>query len=82
MNTTFLHDIGDAIREAMSLVPLSTVRGLFVALPLVLLAWILVRRVESENVDEGDEPPGHPTATLKIAAAFALLLQAVIYAIL
>ena len=79
MNTTFLHDIGDAIREAMSLVPLSTVRGLFVALPLVLLAWILVRRVESENVDE---PPSHPTVTLKIAAAFALLLQAVIYAIL
>ncbi|MBQ15726.1 MAG: hypothetical protein CMJ65_01240 [Planctomycetaceae bacterium] len=79
MNTTFLHTFGDAIREAMALVPLSAVRGLFVALPLVLLAWILVRPVKSA---EGDEPPEHPTVSLKIAATFALLLQAVIYAML
>jgi hypothetical protein len=38
---TVFHHIGDAIRSALSLIPLSVVRGLFLLTLLVILVWVV-----------------------------------------
>ena len=78
MKTTFLHQIGETLRNAMAAVPLSLVGWIFVALPLVLLIWVLSARIG--DPDDGIEP--HKARWLRIGAAFALLLQIVIYGLL
>jgi hypothetical protein len=76
---TPLHDIGDALRDWLSAVPLGAVRGLFVGTPLVLLIWVwrLPRHATS--------PPGGPRRwdeNLKITATAALVVQILIYSFL
>ena len=77
MTSTFLHDIGDTIRNAMATVPLSLVGWAFVAIPLVLLVWVLKCAFGD---DENRDPK--QVRLLRIGAALALVLQIVIYGLL
>ncbi|GIS57914.1 MAG TPA: hypothetical protein DCE39_07210 [Planctomycetaceae bacterium] len=77
MTSTFLHDIGDTIRNAMATVPLSLVGWAFVAIPLVLLVWVLKCPIGD---DENRDPK--QVRLLRIGAALALVLQIVIYGLL
>ena len=74
-----LHHVGNFLRELMLEVPLPVVRGLFLALPVVLLVWVLTlpRRTTT--------PPkatGSAAENLKVWAVLALLIQIVIYSLL
>ena len=77
MTSTFLHDIGDTIRNAMATVPLSLVGWAFVAIPLVLRGG--VRKCPIGD-DENRDPK--QVRLLRIGAALALVLQIVIYGLL
>ena len=77
MTSTFLHDIGDTIRNAMATVPLSLVGWAFVAIPLVLLVGVLKCPIGD---DENRDPK--QVRLLRIGAALALVLQIVIYGLL
>ena len=74
-----LHTIGDLFRELLLAVPLWVVRGLFIALPILLLVWVLTLPRQQTT------PPGRaPRAgeNLKVWAALALLIQICIYSLL
>lgn len=76
---TVLHQIGDALREAMLAIPLSAVRGLFLLTLLAVLIWVL--RLPTSAVT----PPGGARRwdeNLKFGAVLALVLQIVIYTVL
>ena len=73
---TILHWIGDLVRSALGQVPLSLVRGLFVAVPVVLLVWVLM--LPTSATTPGDGRAGW-SENLKTWAAIALLLQIAIY---
>jgi hypothetical protein len=76
---TPLHWIGEAIRQAVLAVPMGVVRALFVALFLGLLVWVL--RLPGERTRQpvtGDGRAGL-SGNLKLWAALALLIQALIY---
>lgn len=73
---TPLHYVGHWLRDAFSLVPLVVARGLFVALPLVLLVWVLLLPRSAVT------PPGGANRwdeNLKLWAGLALLIQIAIY---
>jgi hypothetical protein len=75
---TPLHYIGDFFRDLFGRIPLPVVRGIFLAVPVVLLVWVLLlpRRMTT--------PPGGAKrwdGDLKVWAALALLIQIVIYAV-
>ncbi len=76
---TPLHEIGEMVRQWMLAVPMPVVRCLFVALPVIVLVWML-RLPKSET-----EPPGGAQRwdeNLKIGAGAALVIQIVIYCLL
>jgi hypothetical protein len=68
-----LHGIGDFLRELLMRVPLEVVRGMFVAVFIVLLIWVL--RLPREEVTN----PDRTTQNLKPWAALALIVQLLIY---
>ena len=73
---TPLHWIGDWLREMLIMIPLPMVRILFVALPAVVLVWV-IRQPRAATA----EPSGSSWAqNLKLWAALALLIQILIYA--
>ena len=76
--TTFLHTFGDFVRELMLQIPLPVVRVLFIAIPAILLVWVL-RLPRSETTPE--KSTGRWGENLKLGAAFALLLQILIYSL-
>lgn len=76
---TFLHAVGDWLRGMLLTIPPGTVRALFLALPVLLLIWVL--RLPRERV----LPPGVPyrwDADQRLGAAVALGIQILIYAVL
>jgi hypothetical protein len=75
---TPLHHIGGIMRELLSQVPLPAVRLVFVAIPLVLLIWVLRLPREATTSPEGS---GRWDANLKVWASVALLLQVLIYSV-
>jgi hypothetical protein len=79
MTETPLHLIGEAVRNLLLLVPMWGARALFIALPALVLLWVL-RLPNRETTDTDRE--GRRSANLKWGAAAALLLQMVIYAVL
>ena len=76
---TPLHSIGEGVRNALLSVPLWSARALFIALPTVVLLWVL-RLPREETAQIG--PNGVAGANLKWGAAAALVIQIAIYALL
>lgn len=77
--TTPLHIIGEFFRELTSQVPLTAVRVVFIAIPCLLLIWVL-RLPRAETTPA--QPTGRFGENLKYGAALALILQIVIYVLL
>ncbi|WP_166830902.1 hypothetical protein [Thalassoroseus pseudoceratinae] len=75
---TPLHVIGNTIREVLAAIPMPVVRGLFLAVLIGLLIWVL-RLPQSETTAQSES--GRTGMNLKWGAALAILLQIVIYAI-
>jgi len=76
---TPLHYIGEWLREALLLIPMGIVRALFVALPIVLILWVL-SLPRTATTPPGDH--GRPYENMKIYAVMALLIQVLIYSVL
>jgi len=76
---TPLHWIGETVRNALLSVPLWGARALFIALPAVVLVWVLLLP-QKETTFVG--PDGVPGANLKWGAAVALIAHIVIYSLL
>ena len=77
MNTTFLHWIGESIRQQLMLVPLWAARWLFIGLLLVMMGWVVQLPAASVT------PPGRRFEwyeDLRIWAWLALMFQIVVYA--
>jgi hypothetical protein len=76
---TPLHHFGQAVREAMLVIPLWAVRGLFLLTLAAVLVWVLRlpthRTTPAGGAKRWDE-------NLKFGAALALLLQILVYSIL
>lgn len=70
---TPLHSIGQAVRDALQVIPLGVVRGLILLALALLLVWVL-RLPRSET--QRDES----SLDLRWGAAAALLIQLAIYA--
>lgn len=74
---TPLHWIGDLIRQAVIAVPMGVVRAIFVALLVGILVWVL--RLPKERTQAPAGEPATLAGNLKLWAALALLLMALIY---
>lgn len=79
LRLTPLHDFGDAIREALTAVPTSAARALFIAVLAVLLIWVL--RLPRERTRPAEGEPAGWSSNLKLWAALALVIQITIYLI-
>jgi len=73
---TPLHYIGDWLRSTLMLIPMGAVRVLFVALPVLLILWVL-RLPRASTTPPGTESRWFEN--LKLWAVLALLIQVVIY---
>lgn len=71
-----LHFVGEALRTALSQVPLGLVRAVFVAIPLLLMVWVL--RLPSSQTTPPDGR-GRWDSDLKLWAWLALGLQVLVY---
>ena len=76
---TPFHHIGNLVRDLMLQIPLPVVRGMILAVPIVLLIWVL--RLPRE-VTTPPESTGRAGENLKYGAALALLIQIAIYSLL
>lgn len=76
---TPLHHIGEFLRQLFLQVPLGAVRALFVGVFVALLLWALTLPRE-QTAPPGASPK--PGANLKLWAALAIGIQAVIYALM
>ena len=76
---TPLHHIGQFVRDALLQIPLPVVRGVFIAIPLLVLVWVLRLPREATTPPDGT---GRWDSNLKVGAAIALGLQIVIYSLL
>ena len=76
---TPLHVIGDYLRQLFAAVPLPAVRVLFVAVPLVMLVWVLTL---PRSAVVPPESKGRWDENLKVWAGLALLIQVVIYCVM
>ena len=74
---TPLHLVGEWLREALAMVPLTAVRALFVAVPLVVLVWVLALPRAATT----DPATSSWAGNLKMWAALALVIQVLIYAL-
>ncbi|HAP09124.1 MAG TPA: hypothetical protein DCR20_14980 [Planctomycetaceae bacterium] len=76
---TILHTVGDWLRAYLLMVPPGVVRGLFLALPVLLLIWVWrlprERVLPSQGAYRWD-------ADLRISAGLALGIQILVYALL
>ena len=74
---TILHLIGEWLRNTLLFIPRPAVRALFVALPVVVLVWVLLlprRRAVEHRSDPWMKD-------LRIWASIALIIQIAIYAL-
>lgn len=71
-----LHWLGETLRQLFGAIPLTAVRCLFVAVPLLLMIWVLRLPPEATNPPE---MRGRWADDLKVWAWLALAMQVVIY---
>lgn len=76
--TTPLHTVGKFFRELSAQVPLSVVRVVFIAIPTLLLVWVLVL---PRTATTPPQATGRFGENLKLGAAVALILQIIIYSL-
>lgn len=76
---TPLHYIGETVRSLLLQVPLPMVRVLFLAIPLLLLIWVLRLPRDATTPTDGS---GRWFKNLKVGASIALVLQIIIYSLL
>ncbi|OHB74973.1 MAG: hypothetical protein A2W31_11910 [Planctomycetes bacterium RBG_16_64_10] len=76
---TPLHQVGQWVREMLLRIPLPVVRAIFLAVPILLLVWVLSLPRSETRSPEGT---GGWSGDLKVMAAVALLLQVVVYSLL
>lgn len=76
MTRTILHTVGDQLREAFASIPIPVVRWLFLAVPVILLAWVLLLPRRAVTRPEG---AGRWDENLRLWAAVALVMQIVVY---
>jgi hypothetical protein len=74
-----LHSVGQLLRELLAQIPLSVVRVVFVAIPLVLMIWVL--RLPTERTTPADGRRSWDV-DLRVWAWLALGVQVVIYCLL
>lgn len=74
-----LHMVGDGLRSLFGAIPLGAVRVVFVAIPLLLMVWVL-RLPSSATVPPGREHRWEED--LHIWAWFALAAQVLVYCVL
>ena len=75
---TFLHSIGDSLRQFLEQVPLSAARWLIIALFLVLLFWIVQLPTTRANPNDLQS---RWYEDLRIWAWLAVMIQIVIYSV-
>ena len=78
MNTTFLHWIGDTLREQLMQVPLLTARCLFVGFLLLMMGWVVQLPASQAT------PPDRRCEwyeDLRIWAWLALMFQVIVYCV-
>jgi hypothetical protein len=71
-----LHVVGTMLRDALATIPLGAVRVVFVAIPLLLMVWVL--RLPAAQTTPGDGRTGWEV-DLRVWAWLALGLQVVVY---
>lgn len=72
---TPLHHLGDFLRNLLLQIPLGLVKIIFIAVPLLLLIWVMRRpRDQSADPSQSDKP-----VDLRPWAALALGFQVLIY---
>ena len=74
-----LHHVGEFLRELLLAIPMPVVRALFLAVPLILLAWVLLLPRKQVTAPDGEAGRG---GNLRIWAVLALALQVLVYSIL
>lgn len=79
LRSTPLHEFGGLVRDALLQIPLWGARALFIALPAVVLLWVL-RLPREETTDPAAGDTGG--TNLKWGAAAALVVQIAIYALI
>jgi hypothetical protein len=76
---TPLHWLGQEVQQLAVSVPLPVVRAMFIAVPMVLLVWVL--RLPREQTAAADGT-GRLDENLKLWASLALIVQIIIYSML
>ena len=74
-----LHAAGDALRHVFLGIPMGFVRVLFIAIPLLLMLWVLRLPTSVTSAPGGEQ---RWDADLRIWAWAALAIQVVIYCVL
>ena len=74
---TFLHRIGEGLREFLTAIPMPLVRTFFVGLLVAILVWVVF--LPRERTRPPEDVPAGWSSNLKLWAAVALGIQAVIY---
>ena len=77
--TTPLHIIGDLLRDWLLQIPLPVARGLFLAVPILLLIWVIRLPREVTTRPGGSK---RWDENLKIGAGIALAAQILIYSLM
>ena len=75
---TPLHQIGEFFRDLLGRVPLSVAQAMFIAVPALLLVWVLFRPRRESVPDE----TARWFKDLRLWAAAALVIQIAIYSLL
>jgi hypothetical protein len=78
MNRTILHTVGDQLRELFASIPLPVVRWVFLAVPVLLLVWVLLLPRRAVTPPTGT---GRWDENLRLWAAVTLIMQIIIYSI-
>jgi hypothetical protein len=72
-----LHYVGQWLRDALLLIPLGVVRAMFVALPALLILWV----ISLPRASTTPGPDSRAVENLKLWAIIALMIQVIIYAV-
>ena len=78
---TPLHQIGEAIRQALLQIPLGAARALFLLFLGALLAWVLLLP-RNQTIRPNAQGKVPLSENLKLWAALSLVLQLIIYSVL